>query len=163
VLIISDNSAVSALAEIGMLEILPALFGRISITKSVSQECRHPHAPAALRHWINHPPGWLTVEDDPQDCLPETSNLGAGEATSISLAWQHRGNCRLILDEKRGRRVAAALGLPVIGIISILGLAAQKGLIQFPDSLQKLKDVHFHFSESVVQEVKRRYGLTDIS
>ena len=48
VIIISDNSALSALAEIGYVDLLPGLFGRITIPEAVQRECSHPGAPALL-------------------------------------------------------------------------------------------------------------------
>jgi predicted nucleic acid-binding protein len=158
-LIISDNSAVSALAETGLLPILPALFGGIVLTESVCRECSHARSPVALKEWITHPPKWLTLLPDPVSLLPETANLGAGEASSISLAWEHRGNSLLILDEKRGRRVAGALGLPTTGVVAILGEASRRGLIDFDQALSSLAAVHFHVSDAVVVLVRKRYGL----
>jgi predicted nucleic acid-binding protein len=158
-LIISDNSAVSALAESGLLPILSSLFGAIVLTESVRRECGHPPAPAALREWIADRPGWVTVQPDPIDFLPETANLGAGEASAISLAWEHRQNSLLILDEKRGRRVAIALGLPVTGVAAIVGQAAQRGLVVFDEVLRRLAQVDFHLSDAVVEVVRKRCGL----
>ena len=98
-IIISDNSALSALAETHLLSLLPTLFGEVSITESVQQECQNGGAPEALRLWIANPPAWIHIAADPAILLPETANLGAGEASAISLAWEHRQDCLLILDE----------------------------------------------------------------
>lgn len=158
-LIISNNSAVSALTETGLLPILPVLFGRIFITEPVCCECSHARAPVALREWIAAPPEWVAFLPDPIVFLPETANLGAGEASSNSLAWEHRRNSRLILDEKSGRRGAGALGLPVTGVVAIIGEAAQQGLINFDAGLLKLAAVNFHVSDDVLAVVRNRCGL----
>jgi len=42
--------------------------------------------------------------------LPETSGVDAGEAAAISLAWQHRHNALLIVDDKDGRKLCDAWG-----------------------------------------------------
>jgi len=88
--------------------------------------------------------------------LPGTANLGASEASAISLAWEHRQDCLLILDEKRGRRVAAALGLPKTGVLAILADAANQGLVDFEEVVERLGAVGFHMSESVISQVRAR-------
>lgn len=155
-IIISDNSALSALAEIGLLELLPSLFGEVTIPEAVRRECEHEGAPQALRDWIASPPAWVRLSADPETVLQETANLGPGEASAISLAWQQRWNSRLILDEKRGRRVAGALGLQMTGVMGIIGEAAKRGFVDFEDAVSRLESVGFHLSEAVVEAVRRR-------
>lgn len=155
-IIISDNSALSALAEIGLLDLLPALFGEIVIPEAVRRECEHEGAPQVLRDWIAREPAWVRIVADPTDFLLETGSLGPGEAAAISLAWKHRGRSRLILDEKRGRRVAEALGLPRTGVLGILGDAAQLGLVDFEEAVARLRAVGFHLAEAVIDAVPKR-------
>lgn len=155
-LIISDNSALSALAETDLLHVLPVIFGSVVITESVHGECRHRGAPEVLRTWIADPPDWLSIVPDPAVLLPETASLGSGEAASISLAWAHRRDSLLILDERRGRRVAQALGISITGVLAICAEAANRRLVDFEEALRRLVAVDFHLSESVVAEVRRR-------
>ncbi len=155
-IVISDNSALSALAEIGLLELLPSLFGEVTIPDAVRRECEHEGAPQALRDWIAGTPEWVRISTDPETFLPETANLGPGEASAISLAWEHRRNSLLILDEKRGRRVAGALGLRMTGVLGIIGEAAKQGLVGFDDAVSRLESVDFHMSDAVVEAVRRR-------
>jgi predicted nucleic acid-binding protein len=108
--VICDNSALSALAETGWLELLPKMLGQVTIPASVAAESSHPGAPEALREWIGNAPGWLTVVPDPPESLEETRALGAGESAAITLAWTHRPESFLILDEKRGRAVPRRSG-----------------------------------------------------
>ncbi len=49
-LVFCDNSCLSALAEMGMLEVLPRIVGPIRIPAAVAAEGRHPGAPEALRN-----------------------------------------------------------------------------------------------------------------
>lgn len=55
-IVISDTSALSALAELGWLDLLPRIHGPITITASVRKECLHPRAPTALHAWLASPP-----------------------------------------------------------------------------------------------------------
>jgi hypothetical protein len=45
VIVISDNSALSALAEAGLTDLLPRLFGTVVIPEAVHRESSHPRAP----------------------------------------------------------------------------------------------------------------------
>lgn len=153
-LVISDTSALSALAETGLLHILPALVNCVSITESVRCECLNAGAPDALRLWIGRPPDWLAVAPDPRTLLDETSALGAGEATAITLAWQHRNSSQLILDERRGRKVARNLGLKMTGVLALVTDAAIAGLVDFEDAIQRLKAVNFRISDVLIEEAR---------
>lgn len=54
--------------------------------------------------------------------------LDAGEAEAVLFAQQEQ--CALIiLDERKGRRIARSMGLEVIGILGLLKAAKEQGLI----------------------------------
>jgi len=78
------------------------------------------------------------------------------KASAISLAWKHRQDCLLICDEKRGRRVAASLGLLKKCVLAILADAANRGLADFKELVGMLASVGFHMSESVISQVRAR-------
>lgn len=153
-LVICDNSTLSALAEIGLIHLLPQLLGRVTIPAAVHREAVHPSAPPALRDWIAHPPAWLTVEPDPSCLLEETKCLGPGEAAAITIAWHHRGTSGLIIDEKRGRALAKSLGLPVTGLLAILISAASRGLIDFEQTLARLLATGFRLSPALIEQAR---------
>ena len=104
-IVISDNSELSALAEADLLDLLPRLFGVVIIPEAVRRECAHRRAPQPLRDWISQPPDWLQIVPDSAELLTETRGLGPGEAAAITLAWVNRKSSKLILDEKRGREI----------------------------------------------------------
>ncbi|MEA2526091.1 MAG: hypothetical protein QOF73_3318, partial [Thermomicrobiales bacterium] len=54
--------------------------------------------------------------------------LGNGEREVIALALQFDVD-RVVLDDEAARRLAIALGLPVIGTLGILVLAKQEGIV----------------------------------
>lgn len=155
-IVISDNSALSALANADMLDLLPRLFGQVRIPEDVRRECAHPRAPLQLREWISRPPEWLEIVANPERNLPETCGLGPGEASAITLAWGNRNSARLILDEKRGRRVAQALGLPMTGVLGLLAEAADRGWIDFDEAVARIVQTGFFVSPSLIDTVRSR-------
>ena len=126
------------------------------IPEAVRRECEHVGAPQILSDWIASPPEWIRISADPETFLPETANLGSGEASAISLAWEHRRKSCLILDEKRGRRAAGALGLQMTGVLGLIGEAAKRGLVDFDDAVSRLESVDFHMSDAEVEAARRR-------
>jgi len=57
------------------------------------------------------------------------SELDPGEAEAIALAKELKADL-LLMDERRGRRVASRLGLRFVGLLGILVEAKHKGLIK---------------------------------
>ena len=151
-IVLCDNSTLSALAELGWLDLISTLHSRVSITRSVLSEGLHPNAPAPLRVWLQSPPDWLEVLEDPLECLLEVSGLGRGEASSITLAWEHRGESFLILDDGAARALVKALGLPMTGLLGLLVRAASMNLIDFATVPKRLKSIGFRISDSLISQ-----------
>lgn len=142
----------------GLVDLLPQIVGPINVPAAIAREAAHPAAPAALRNWIASPPAWFTVHPDPAVLLDETASLGAGEAAAITLAWQNREASSLVMDEKRGRAVAKALGLPVTGLLAILVSAARAGLIDFEVTLVRLQATGFRLSSALIEQARSKAG-----
>jgi uncharacterized protein len=73
---------------------------------------------------------WLIVAsaNDRQRVQALRENLDPGEAEAIVLAIEH-GADLLLVDERRGRRAAAAAGLTVTGLLGVVATAKRAGLI----------------------------------
>jgi predicted nucleic acid-binding protein len=65
--------------------------------------------------------------------------LQAGERCAILLAESVKAGI-IILDEKAARRVAAARGLRVTGILGVLGEASTRGLIDLAAAISHFED-----------------------
>jgi predicted nucleic acid-binding protein len=63
-------------------------------------------------------------------------------------------NSILIIDEKKGRKVARSLNLQIIGTLRVLLLAKQKGVIKniFP-LIEELEKKNFRFSKILIDQV----------
>ena len=154
-IVVSDNSALSCLSEIGELDLLRRLYGNVTITETIRREALHPSAPKALRLLVLKMPDWISVVPDEASYLEETGALDAGEASAITLAWQFRDSSLLILDEKRGRKVASALGLQITGTAGLLTDAAAAGLVDFEDVFLRLSQTAFRLSSQVVETLRQ--------
>src|ERR687886_630603 len=139
-LVVVDTSPLNYLVWIQQDTLLPLLYDRVVI-------------PPAVRQWVAHPPGWLTIQP-PQEPLSgqQFLRLDEGELEAIPLAQELHAD-RLLMDERSGRRVARARGLIVIGTIGVLETAAIRGLIDLPSVLARLQATTFYASQSLYDEV----------
>jgi predicted nucleic acid-binding protein len=156
VIVISDNSPLSALAEIGMLDLLEAVFGEVVIPASVAREACHPGAPRELRDWMSNLPPWVSIVADPSHILPEAQVLGAGEAAAITLASGNRQESLVILADLLARETCASLALTVIGTAGVLLEAANAGLIEFHDAMARLQETSFRLSPRIIAALERK-------
>jgi uncharacterized protein len=132
-IVVSDTSPLTALLTVGQSGILPELFDAVVI-------------PAAVRNELlrNHPqlPEWLRVAavKDPARVSQYSQLVDAGEAEAIELALELHAD-HLLIDERKGRKLAVQEGLSVIGLLGVVLLARRKGLIPSARTLlQRLDD-----------------------
>ena len=88
--------------------------------------------------------------------LHETEGLGPGAAAAITLAWENRNLSKLILDEKRGRRIAHALGLQKTGLVGIIGEAAEHGWLEIDVTIERIVQTGFHVRQPLIDAVRKR-------
>ena len=120
-IVVSDTSPLTALLTVGAAEILPQLFGEVVTPGAVRDELLRGHA--AL-------PAWLRVEavKNSAEARRFAQLVDAGEAEAIELAKELHAT-RLLIDERKGRRLAAQEGVPVIGLLGVVLLAKRNGLV----------------------------------
>jgi predicted nucleic acid-binding protein len=123
--VVSDTSPLINVAGVGALDLLPRLYGAVSIPRHVLKEFQDGARPTDPE--LERLP-WLNVIDavtlDPS--LP--GGLGEGERATISLAKAR--DARLVLiDEDRARKAARQAGLRVAGTLAVLLRAKQVGYL----------------------------------
>jgi len=120
-IVISDTSPLTALLSVGATDILPQLFSEVVIPEAVRDELRRSHS---------HLPSWLRVAavENKAQARQYAQLVDAGEAQAIELAKELHAD-RLLLDERKGRRLAAREGLPVIGLLGVVLLARRNRII----------------------------------
>lgn len=125
-IVVSDASPLIALAAVGWLRLLPVLYGEVLIPEAVHREVTiaNPRAPGAAEVGVAE---WIGVQPVRERALIAALSveLDPGEAEAIALAVQSGANL-LLMDERRGRAVAARLGTRVIGVLGVL-IEAKKG------------------------------------
>lgn len=125
-LVVADTSALLALASCDALPLLDALFGEVRVPPAVFRECTVPGKPQAdrLRDYLRI--RVMTVDLAPW--VIAASGLGRGELEAMALYKQLRAD-RLLLDDRRARRVASFNAIEIIGSVGVLVLAKANGLI----------------------------------
>jgi predicted nucleic acid-binding protein len=126
--IICNATPLINFASISRLDILKSLFTEIVIPQAVYSETVEAGFPNSETILNGIKAGWLKVK--PVEEMPEsiTLELDAGEREVIALALSEQ-KPRVVLDERRARKVAQELGLNVIGTLGILILAKQNRII----------------------------------
>jgi len=129
VIVVSNASPIMNLATVGQTNLLEQLYGGIFVPDAVFQELTaigsaRPDStiPQALSRIATRSVANRSLVDS---LLLE---LDVGEAEAIVLAVETRADL-LLLDERRGRTVAARMGLKHIGLLGVLVEAKRKGLL----------------------------------
>lgn len=151
-LVISDSSPLNFLVRMGMVELLPKLFGRVLVPPEVIQELTHPDSPPMVREFAAAPPEWLLTQS-PQRVLGNPL-LDAGEAAAIALALELHAEVVLI-DDLDARRFAVRSGLIVIGVLGVLVRADAAGLIALNEAVTRLP-VDYRIDPKVIELTLRK-------
>jgi len=65
---------------------------------------------------------------------------------------------QLLVDDRVARRVAIEHGIFITGTVEILELAGERGLIDFPNVLQKLLETNFRIDAEVIHNALERHA-----
>lgn len=122
--IICNATPLINFASIKRLDILKSLFAEVIIPQAVYSETVESGFPNSEPIANAIKAGWLKVKSVQE--IPESIplELDAGEREAISLALREQ-KTRVVLDEKKARKVAQALNLNAIGTLGILILGKQ--------------------------------------
>jgi predicted nucleic acid-binding protein len=158
--VVSDTSPLCYLVLIDLINLLPELYGKVIIPPAVLNELFVPQAPEAVQIWIAQPPVWIEVKsiENPPDV--ELTQLDLGELEAIALA-EHIGADLIILDDRDARQLAMARGLNVIGLLGVLGVAAQQNLMNFSVALERLQQTTFRASPVLIESLLKRFQASE--
>jgi len=100
--IIADTSCLIIYHKIGQFGILQKTFTDLIVIKEVAEE-------------FGELPNWVTIKEitDKEQYFKLAEDLGKGEASSVAIALEFDDSL-LIIDEKKGRKIAEELRIEII-------------------------------------------------
>lgn len=156
--VIADASPIIILSQIGGLDWLAPLFGKVWLTKIVREELLPGGKPGEQAILAAIDSGVLAVlnQDWPKPLFPE---LDEGEASTIRAALNLQEKCLLLMDERLGRKVAQENGIAIAGVVGLIGIAKMRGLIPSASAVfERLLQTDFRISPNFIRGVLRQVG-----
>lgn len=130
-IVVSDTSAITNLATINQLRLLPLLYQQVIIPEAVYRELVDIELPVPGSAEVQAA-SWLEVKlianREVVERLRSEVKLDPGESEAIALALELEAEL-LLIDERRGRAEADRLGIKITGLLGILVEAKRKNLI----------------------------------
>lgn len=155
-LIVSDSGPIHYLILCGAIDIIPKLYGQLVVPAPVARELTHAQTPSQVRSWALTLPQWASLASARQ--TDPATQLGLGEREAIALACEMKAT-QLLVDDRLARRVAVQRGLSITGTVGILEKAAQKGLLELSEVLQKLVKTNFRIDPQVIRHALEREAV----
>ena len=158
-LVVADASPLIGLAAAGAFDLLHRLFDRITVTAAVRDEVLagggRPGTREVSEAIAN---GWIEVAAVRLD-REHFADLGAGEASTLTLAINHPGRCLVLMDEPLGRVHARTHGIAVTGLAGVLLAAKRAGFISSVSQyLGRLEASNFRLSDEVIRTILEQAG-----
>ena len=157
-IVVSDTTPLIALMKASQLELLQKMFGKILLPQAVFDELTS-NAKFQEEARLIENCGFLQIVASPDaktvDILRRATGLDLGESEAIVYAESSKADI-LLMDERKGRRIATAMGLPIMGSIGVLMEAHTSGLLtsaEFRTSIEKMQDAGIRLSERLLQVV----------
>jgi len=150
-LVVSDSTTLIILSDLQKLHYLENLFNKIIIPGAVFEEITH-HKTFTLPAFIEV----VSVEENEQ-LLNLMMLLDAGESEAITLAIQRK--IPLIIDEKKGRKIALNLDIEILGLLGVLYLNVKKSYLTKDDVMLFLsyaKKRGYRISEKLIAQLFER-------
>lgn len=128
--VIVNTSPLQYLFQLGLLDVLPQLYGEVLAPEGVVRELR-----SGIDRGVSLPDldslEWLRIRQVRSAAvLPLAAGLGSGEREVLALALES-GDALVILDDSLARRFAQRLRLTSTGTLGLLLRAKQVGRIEF--------------------------------
>ena len=157
-LVIADTGPLNYLILIGHIDLLPVLFQTVVLPTAVQSELASNKAPPFVRDWIANLPVWVEVREAPLSQAEDASLKGidAGEKAAIQLALSLNAGM-LLMDDRKGVNAAERKGLRVTGTLGILDLAAQRGVAEFAQAVERLRQTNFRVPQALLDELLKKH------
>lgn len=156
-IVVSDTTPIISLIKINRLDLLEELFQEVLIPDAVYRELTTNQSFSAEAEEVKKAK-FLKVSPVQNkqsiQILQAVSGLDDGESEAIVLAGEKQSDV-LIIDERRGRKVAQQLGITITGTVGILVQANDEGMLSKADAktcLNFLKQSSIRLSENLIQD-----------
>lgn len=157
-IVVADTTPLISLMKIDHLDLLHQLFGEVQIPSAVFEELisnsRFPNECRQIKDSVFIKKVEVT-DVNAVNLLRRSSGLDAGESEAIVLS-DSTNAALLLMDEAKGRQVAAQMGIPLMGTIGILIVAYKENLLSKEDILQcieTLKTTGRHISNRLYEQL----------
>jgi len=147
-IVVADTSPLNYLVLIAEVQLLPSLYDGVLIPEEVHRELQRVQTPLGVREWAANLPAWCEVRVVAHTSDQALCELDPGERDAIQLALDAKIDT-VLMDEMRGRREALRRQLRVTGTVAVLEKAAQRGLLDFRDALERLSTTNFRLSSAI--------------
>jgi hypothetical protein len=127
--VIADTSPIQYLFQLDLLDLLPRLYGGILVPPAVRDELERGRALGVQLPTVADLPWIQIIEPQTRVLLPLANGLGAGEIQVMALAKETAEHLAL-LDDRRARRFADALGVVYTGTLGVLLKAKRARLLE---------------------------------
>lgn len=81
--------------------------------------------------------------------------LDAGERSAIALGIALKADL-ILIDERKGAAMAVNKGFETTGTLGILDLAAERGLIDLEEAVDRLKQTNFRYRQEIIDALLNR-------
>lgn len=152
-IIVSDTTCLIVLSKIGILDLLQTLFSTVTITPEIQKEYGQPL------------PNWIVVESavNNHELAILRLMLDEGEASAIALCLE-KSHSLLIIDERKGRKIAKDLQIKTIGTLGILLEAKQQGHVtNLRPLIDALQQTDFRISKDLLNAILSQAGESPIT
>lgn len=149
--VVSDSTTLIILSDLGKLDYLKNLFIKVYIPQTVYDEINYKKE-FILPNYIE------VLQVDESEQLSELKMLlDEGESEAIALAIQKE--TPLIIDEKKGRKIALNLNIKILGLLGILYLNIKKEYATSDDVKNFLKVAKTHgyrISDKLIEDMFKK-------
>lgn len=142
-IIVSDTGPLHYLIQIGEIDVLKTLAGRVLIPQAVYDELQAPNTPHQVKEWIDSRPAWIEVRQATTSLFTPQKKIGKGETEAIALAIELKVDA-LLIDDGDGIKEARRLQIPTLRLFTLLERAAEKELLDLNEAVAKMRKTNFH-------------------
>jgi len=150
-MIISDSTTLIILSDLERFDLLSNLFEEVFVPQSVYEEI-------TIKKPLDNT-SFISIRQAADTELLKTlyALLDKGESEAIALAMEM--GLPLIIDEKKGRKIARNHGVKIIGLLGILYLNIKKDYLNETEARTFLKEAIAHgyrISQQLIEEMFKR-------